>query len=71
MTMVGQAQGARQPHLAARSGWTAFALGCGLMSLMGALFFVLAPEMFWVFCQDPQQQPEPRPDGHRAVVVPS
>ena len=27
------------------------------MSLMGAVFFVLAPGMFWVFCQNPEQQP--------------
>jgi putative MATE family efflux protein len=57
MTLVGQALGARQPLLAARSGWVAFALGCGVMSVMGLTFFVLAPEMFWVFCQDPGQQP--------------
>jgi putative MATE family efflux protein len=57
MTLVGQALGARQPALAARSGWTAFRLGCGVMSLMGVVFFVLAPEMFWVFCQGPGQQP--------------
>jgi Na+-driven multidrug efflux pump len=57
MTLVGQALGARQPALAARSGWVAFGLGCGVMSLMGVVFFVLAPIMFWVFCQDPGQWP--------------
>jgi putative MATE family efflux protein len=57
ITLVGQALGARQPALAAKSGWTAFALGCGLMTVMGATFFALAPGMFWVFCQDPEQQP--------------
>jgi putative MATE family efflux protein len=57
ITLVGQALGARQPALAAKSGWTAFALGCGLMTVMGAIFFALAPGMFWVFCQDPEQQP--------------
>jgi putative MATE family efflux protein len=57
MALVGQALGARQPVLAARSGWVAFGLGCGVMSLMGTVFFALAPWMFWVFCQDPGQQP--------------
>ncbi|HEY1375868.1 MAG TPA: MATE family efflux transporter [Gemmataceae bacterium] len=55
MALVGQNLGARQPQQAARSGWTAFALGCAVMSAMGIVFFVLAPEMFRVFCQDPQQ----------------
>src|SRR5262249_56910179 len=55
--VVGQALGARQPARAARSGWTAFALGCGVMCLMGALFFVLAPTLFWIFCTDPGQSP--------------
>lgn len=55
MTLVGQNLGARQPKQAARAGWTAFALGCGVMSLMGAVFFVLAPQMFAVFCQDATQ----------------
>jgi Na+-driven multidrug efflux pump len=57
MTLVGQYLGARRPDLAARSGWTAFGLGCALMTLMGAVFFVLAPGMFGVFCPDPGQQP--------------
>ena len=57
MTLVGQNLGAGRPDLAARSGWTAFALGSAMMCLMGAPFYVLAPGMFWLFCQDPQQQP--------------
>jgi putative MATE family efflux protein len=57
MTLVGQSLGARRPDLAARSGWTAFALGSAMMCTMGALFYALAPTMFWLFCQDPQQQP--------------
>jgi putative MATE family efflux protein len=56
MTLVGQSLGARRPDIAARSGWTAFALGGAMMCTMGALFFALAPSMFWLFCQDPQQQ---------------
>src|SRR5207244_12146362 len=51
MTLVGQRLGARRPDVATRSGWTAFALGCAMMSAMGVLFFALAPTMFWVFCQ--------------------
>jgi putative MATE family efflux protein len=57
MTLVGQSLGARRTDLAARSGWTAFALGSAMMCSMGALFYALAPTMFWLFCQDPQQQP--------------
>jgi putative MATE family efflux protein len=57
MALVGQALGARQPALAARSGWVAFGLGCAMMSAMGAVFYVLAPGMFWVFCQGPGQEP--------------
>ncbi len=57
MTLVGQGLGARQPLRAARSGWTAFALGCGVMTFMGVVFYALAPGMFWLFCQDPGQGP--------------
>jgi putative MATE family efflux protein len=57
MTLVGQNLGAGRPDQAARSGWTAFALGCGAMCTMGLVFFALAPWMFEVYCPDPQQQP--------------
>jgi Na+-driven multidrug efflux pump len=57
MTLVGQYLGARRQDLAARAGWTACALGCLMMTIMGVVFYVLAPWMFWVFCQDPGQQP--------------
>ena len=57
MTMVGQSLGARRPELAARSGWTAFVLGTAMMCAMGAVFYALAPEMFWLFCQDPKELP--------------
>ncbi|MFL5245220.1 MAG: MATE family efflux transporter [Gemmataceae bacterium] len=50
MTLVGQNLGARRPDLAARSGWTAFAMGCTMMCLMGVVFYVLAPQMFALFC---------------------
>lgn len=56
MTLVGQNLGAGRPAMAARSGWTAFALGCSIMCCMGVLFFTLAPEMFRLFCPHPEQQ---------------
>jgi Na+-driven multidrug efflux pump len=57
MALVGQNLGAARPDQAARSGWTAFALGGTVMSLMGAVFFTFAPAMFRLFCPDPGQQP--------------
>ncbi len=56
MSLVGRALGAGQPQMAIRAGWTAFALGCGVMCLMGAVFYTLAPAMFWLFCQQPEQR---------------
>jgi Na+-driven multidrug efflux pump len=57
MALVGQNLGAGRPAQAARSGWTAFALGGVWMALMGAVFYVLAPEMFGLFCPKPEQAP--------------
>jgi putative MATE family efflux protein len=57
MALVGQNLGAGRPAQAARSGWTAFALGGVWMALMGAAFYVLAPEMFGLFCPKPEQAP--------------
>jgi putative MATE family efflux protein len=57
MTLVGQNLGAGQPSHAARSGWIAFALGCGLMTVMGLIFFILAPWMFAFYCPEPEQRP--------------
>jgi Na+-driven multidrug efflux pump len=57
MTLVGQNLGARDPRRAARAGWTAFALACGVMTFMGVLFFALARPMFRVFCHEPHMQP--------------
>jgi Na+-driven multidrug efflux pump len=45
MALVSQNLGARQPDRAAKGGWTAFRLGCGVMSFMGAVFFLLARPM--------------------------
>ena len=57
MALIGQNLGAGRPAQAARSGWTAFALGGGWMALMGVVFYVLAPEMFGLFCPKPEQAP--------------
>jgi Na+-driven multidrug efflux pump len=56
MTLVGQNLGAGKPDRAAHSGWVAFALGCGVMCTMGAIFFALARLMFAPFCPNPEQQ---------------
>src|SRR5262249_39115272 len=57
MTLVGQNLGARQPRAAAHSGWVGFGMGCGVMCLMGAIFFTLAPQMFALNCPYPEQRP--------------
>jgi putative MATE family efflux protein len=57
MTLVGQNLGAGRPDRAARSGWMAFGLGCAVMSLMGLIFYVLAPQMFAAFCPEPTDVP--------------
>jgi putative MATE family efflux protein len=57
MTLVGQNLGAGRPDRAARSGWTAFGVGCTMMCTMGAVFFTFAPQMFALFCPSPAQRP--------------
>jgi putative MATE family efflux protein len=57
MALVGQNLGARRPTAAAHGGWVAFAVGGGIMCLMGALFFGLAGPMFVFFCPNPEQRP--------------
>jgi putative MATE family efflux protein len=57
MTLVGQNLGAGRPREATRAGWMAYALGCGVMSLMGLIFWTLAPEMFALFCGEPGDAP--------------
>jgi putative MATE family efflux protein len=57
MTLVGQNLGAARPDQAARSGWTAFGLGCATMSVMGLVFFTLAPWMFRMYCPEQSQTP--------------
>jgi putative MATE family efflux protein len=57
MSLIGRELGAGRPDRAARSGWTAFALGTGVMCVMGAVFYLFAPEMFGLFCPHPEQRP--------------
>jgi putative MATE family efflux protein len=47
--IIGRALGEKRPDIAAQAGWTALALGAGLMSFMGAIFFVFARPMFAIF----------------------
>jgi putative MATE family efflux protein len=53
--LVGQNLGARRPHEAAKSGWVAWGVGCGVMTVMGVIFFTLAPEMFRLLCPSQHQ----------------
>ena len=57
MTLVGQNLGARRPDQARRAGWVAFGLGGAVMAGMGLVFFILAPQMFFLFCPNPEQRP--------------
>lgn len=57
MTLVGQNLGARDPHRAAKSGWTAFAMGCGVMTFMGLMFFSFARPMFRLFAHEAELDP--------------
>ena len=54
--LVGQNLGARRPHEAARSGWIAWGIGCGVMTMMGVIFYVLAPPMFELLCPAQHQR---------------
>jgi MATE family, multidrug efflux pump len=57
MTLIGQELGAGRPARATHAGWVACACACGIMSFMGAVFFLLAEPMFALFCPQPEQQP--------------
>jgi putative MATE family efflux protein len=58
MALVGQNLGAERPDGARRSGWTAFALGLAVMTVMGAIFFSLAPHLFRLFAPNEEQRQE-------------
>ncbi len=55
MTLVGQNLARQRPDQASRAGWMAFALACGVMTMMGTTFFLLARPMFGLFCPNPEQ----------------
>ncbi len=57
MTLVGQNLGALRPAEAARAGWAALRLGGVFMCLMGAIFFVFAPQMLHLFSPGEHQRP--------------
>jgi Na+-driven multidrug efflux pump len=57
MTLVGQNLGAKRPEEASRAAWMACGLGCVVMSTMGAIFYIFAPEMFALFCPREDQTP--------------
>jgi putative MATE family efflux protein len=56
MALVGQNLGAGRPDRAARSGWTAFAMGLGVMVLMATIFCTLATPMFRLFAPNEEQR---------------
>ncbi len=56
MSLVGQNLGARQPGHAARDAWTAFAGGCALMAVMGAVFYAFAPDLLAAFAPETNRQ---------------
>jgi putative MATE family efflux protein len=64
--LVGRALGAGRPDLAARGGWTAYALGAGVMTGMGVVFFTFARPMVEYFCP---HQPEVAVEGVRVLKL--
>jgi putative MATE family efflux protein len=56
MTLTGQYLGAGRPDQAARSVWTTFCIGGGIMSCFGLLFFFQAESLFLLFCPHPDQR---------------
>jgi len=55
IALVGLNLGASQPAEASRCAWISYFMGAGVMSFMGALFFIFAEPMFLVFCPEPSQ----------------
>jgi putative MATE family efflux protein len=56
MTLVGQNLGAQRPAMASRSGYSALGMGCLVMCVMGATFYLAAEPMFLLFCPKPEQR---------------
>jgi Na+-driven multidrug efflux pump len=54
-TLVGQNLGAKRPDEARRLGWCCFAWGCGIMCLMGAIFYTRAEAMFRLIAPNESQ----------------
>jgi Na+-driven multidrug efflux pump len=55
--LVGQNLGAHRPRAAAHAIWVSLGLGCVVMSVMGVLFFVFAPDMLRFFSPYAHQAP--------------
>jgi len=53
-TMVGQSLGARDPSRASRSGHLAAAQGAALTAMLGALYFLFAPQLYGLFTDTPR-----------------
>ncbi len=54
MAVVSQSLGQKRPDRAARGGWAAFGMACGVMTAMGVVFFALAgPMCGWMSPDNP------------------
>jgi multidrug resistance protein, MATE family len=53
-TLVGQGLGAGDKDRAERDGYTAFYIAATVMTLMGVVFFIFAPQIFGLFTDDPE-----------------
>lgn len=56
-TLTGQNLGARNPERAERAAWASLMQGLCIMTLMGVLFWVLAPQFAGLFSRDPAVVP--------------
>lgn len=52
-TLVGQSLGMRDPRRARRSAYIAYAMGGGVMTLMGVAFILFARQLAWIMAKDP------------------
>lgn len=53
-TLVGQNLGAQKPDRASKSAWTAAGNYAAFLSLMGFIFFILAPDLIRIFDKNPE-----------------